>query len=330
VAALAQRSGSLFERYREQVFEAETTASAKAASDFGRLSLPMRLALFDEGFRVAELAGAGSFVPQPVWPGSTPVLRHEGALEMTQSAVITRRGGDISLVNPGGGINVGLKVSGSSSLPKGVIALGGGDVFGYARDDFQVNTQRVFIVGSGDMNIWSSRGDIDSGRGANTAIGAPPLAPRRSVDGVVFEIPATTTGSGLGIVADISGTARGTIGLYPAFGEILALDAFIRAPSIVLAGSVKGADNLGGGSVSGATAVVTAPTAAAVSAPPSTSEDRSVSAMPSSTAQGMARQSLLTVDLIGTGPGEICDGLSGPPLDECRRRLTAEPPRPRP
>jgi filamentous hemagglutinin family protein len=330
VAALAQRSGSLFERYREQVFEAETTASAKAASDFGRLSLPMRLALFDEGFRVAELAGAGSFVPQPVWPGSTPVLRHEGALEMTQSAVITRRGGNVSLLNPGGGINVGLKVSGSSSLPKGVIALGGGDVFGYARDDFQVNTQRVFIVGSGDMNIWSSRGDIDSGRGANTAIGAPPLAPRRSVDGVVFEIPATTTGSGLGIVPDITGTARGTIGLYPAFGEILALDAFIRAPSIVLAGSVKGADNLGGGSVSGATAVVTAPTAAAVSAPPSTSEDRSVSAMPSSTAQGMARQSLLTVDLIGTGPGEICDGLSGPPLDECRRRLTAEPPRPRP
>ncbi len=330
VAALAQRSGNLFERYREQVFEAETTASAKAASDFGRLSLPMRLALFDEGFRVAELTGAGSFVPQPVWPGSTPVLRHEGALEMTQSAVITRRGGDISLVNPGGGINVGLKVSGSSSAPKGVIALGGGDVFGYARDDFQVNTQRVFIVGSGDMNIWSSRGDIDSGRGANTAIGAPPLAPRRSVDGVVFEIPATTTGSGLGIVPDITGTARGTIGLYPAFGEILALDAFIRAPSILLAGTVQGADNLGGGSVSGATAVVTPPPSATVSTPPAATEDRSVAPEPSSTAQGVARQSLLTVELLGLGPGELCEGLSGAPLDECRRRLASEPPRPRP
>ncbi|MCA3243142.1 MAG: filamentous hemagglutinin N-terminal domain-containing protein [Rubrivivax sp.] len=330
VEALNQRSGSLFERYREQVLEAETTAAAKAASDFGRLSLPMRLALFDEGFRAAELAGAGSFVPQPVWPGSTPVLRRDGALEMTQSAVITRRGGDISLINPGGGINVGLKVSGTSSTPKGVIALGGGDVFGYARDDFQVNTQRVFIVGVGDMDIWSSRGDIDSGRGANTAVGAPPLAPRRSVDGVVFEIPATTTGSGLGIVPDINGVARGTIGLYPAFGEILALDAFIRAPSIVLGGGVKGADNLGGGSVGGATAVVTPPPAASVSTPPAAAEERSPAPEPSRTAEGIARQSLLTVDLIGIGPGEPCDGLTGAPLDECRQRLAAEPPRPRP
>jgi len=249
---------------------------------------------------------------------------------MTQSAVITRRGGDISLLNPGGGFNVGLKVSGGSSAPKGVIALGGGDVYGYARDDFQVNTQRVFIVGSGDMSIWSSRGDIDSGRGANTAVGAPPLAPRRSVDGVVFEIPATTTGSGLAIVPDITGTARGTIGLYPAFGEILALDAFIRAPSIVLAGTVQGADNLGGGSVSGSTAVVTPPPSATVSTPPTATEDRSAAPEPSSTAQGVARQSLLTVDLIGIGPGEPCEGLTGAPLEECRRRLAAEPPRPRP
>jgi hypothetical protein len=328
--ALALRSGNLFDRYREKVFEAETAASARAASDFGRLSLPMRLALFDEGFRVAELTGFGSFVPQPVWPGPTPVLRTEGALEMTQSAVITRRGGDISLLNPGGGINVGLKVSGGSSAPKGVIALGGGDVYGYARDDFQVNTQRVFIVGQGDMTIWSSRGDIDSGRGANTAVGAPPLAPRRSVDGVVFEIPATTTGSGLGIVPDINGRTAGTIGLFPAFGEILALDAFIRAPSILLAAQAVGGDVTLGGAVGGSGAVV-APPPAAVSTPPSTgSETRTAAA--ASTAGGEAareRSSLLTVELLGMGPGEPCEGLTGAQLAECQRRLAEQPPRER-
>ena len=327
---LAQRSGSLFDQYREQVLEAETASAAKAASAFGRLSLPMRLALFDEGFRVAELAGAGSFVPQPVWPGATPVLRHSGALEMTQSAVITERGGDISLVNPGGGINVGLKVSGSSSSPKGVIALGGGNVFGFARDDFQVNTQRVFIVGQGDMTIWSSRGDIDSGRGANTAVGAPPLAPRRSIDGVVFEIPATTTGSGLGIVPDINGRTAGTIGLFPAFGEILALDAFIRAPSILLAAQAVGGDVTLGGAVGGSGAVV-APPPAAVSTPPGNSSETRTAAA-ASTAGGEAareRSSLLTVELLGMGPGEPCEGLTGAQLAECQRRLAEQPPRER-
>jgi filamentous hemagglutinin len=327
--AAGRDSAADFERYREQVLERETVAAASAASNFGRLSLPMRLALFDQGFAAAELAGAGSFVAQPVWPGA-PLLRHAGALEMTQSAVITERGGNISLINPGGGINVGLKDAAGSG-PKGVIALGGGNVFGYAQGDFQVNVQRVFIVGQGNMAIWSSAGDIDSGRGANTAVAAPPLAPRRSADGVVFEIPATTTGSGLGIVPDALGRVDGSIGLYPAFGEILALDAFIRAPRIELGATVRGADNLGGGSVSGATATVAAPATAVSSPPPSSQEDRSNAAAPAASSEGAReRQSLLTVELLGIGPGEPCEGLAGAPLDECRRRLATEPPRPRP
>ena len=318
-----------FERYRERVLELETVATASAASNFGRLSLPMRLALFDQGFAAAELAGAGSFVSQTVWPGA-PLMRHEGVLEMTASAVITERGGDISIVNPGGAINVGLKDAGGDG-PKGVIALGGGDVFGYARDDFQVNVQRVFIVGQGDMAIWSSAGDIDSGRGANTAVAAPPLAPRRSADGVVFEIPATTTGSGLGIVPDAEGRVDGSIGLYPAFGEILALDAFIRAPRIELGGSVSGADNLGGGTVSGASAVVAAPAAAVGGPPPAGSDDRGTAGPAAPAAEATReRQSLLTVELLGTGPGEPCEGLSGAALEECRRGLSKEAPAGRP
>jgi hypothetical protein len=210
---------------------------------------------------------------------------------------------------------VGLKDAAGSG-PKGVIALGGGNVFGYAQGDFQVNVQRVFIVGQGDMSIWSSAGDIDSGRGANTAVAAPPLAPRRSTDGVVFEIPATTTGSGLGIVPDALGRVDGGIGLYPAFGEILALDAFIRAPRIELGAAVRGSDNLGGGSVSGATASVAAPATAVSSPPPSSQEDRGNAAAAAAGGEGTReRQSLLTVELLGIGPGEPCEGLTGAPLD---------------
>ena len=303
--ALSDYGGPRFEAYRDQILASETASAGAAASLFGRKSLPMRLALFDQGFQAAELAGAGSFVEQAVWQGARPVFSFTGSMDMTQSSVVTQRGGDISLVNAGGAINVGLKQGDSSdtSSAKGVIALGGGNIFGYAKSDFQVNTQRVFIVGTGDMNIWSSSGDIDSGRGANTAVAAPPLTARRSVDGVVFEVPATTTGSGLGILEDGAGVRSGTIGLYPAFGEILALDAFIRAPSVVLGSSIKGADNLQAASVGGAAAPVTAPVLAV--APASSNAKRSAETQSATQPQETrARNSLLTVDLLGLGPAD--------------------------
>ena len=323
-AGLAARSGPGFEAYRKQVLATEIGSAAAAASNFGRQALPMRLALFDQGFAVAELAGVGSFEASPGWTAAAPLLGFNGRLDMTQSSVLTRRGGDISLLSPGGGIVVGLKDAGSDtgSAPKGVIALGGGNVFGYAKDDFQVNTQRVFIVGTGDLTIWSSRGDIDSGRGANTAVAAPPLAPRRAADGVVFEVPPITTGSGLGILADAQGRRSGTIGLFPALGEILALDAFIRAPSVVLGSTVKGADNLLSGSVGGAAAVVAAPPAAVV-APPPTAQPRGVAGgADAASAEARQREGLLTVELLGLGQtgADPCDDPKAKDDDACKQR----------
>jgi hypothetical protein len=311
-AALADTSSTRFTRYRDQVLASELASTGGAAAQFGKLSLPMRLAFFEQGFQAAELAGVGNFTDHTVWTGGAPLLQYTGALDMTQSSVVTQRGGDISLINPGGAITVGLKDTGAgaASAAKGVITLGGGNIFGFARSDFQVNTQRVFVVGQGDMTLWSSNGDIDSGRGANTAVAAPPLAARRSVDGVVFETPATTTGSGLGILEDASGRRSGTIGLFPAFGEILALDAFIRAPSVVLGSAIKGADNLQAASVGGAAAPVAAPALAAP--PPASTESRAADAANAGGAQSQEsrpRNALLTVDLLGMGPAtdEACD-----------------------
>ncbi len=302
-AALQDFSGRGFESYRDRALVAEIASAGAAAAQFGRKSLPMRLTLYDEAFRVAELSGLGSFESRPIWAGPAPILNYAGTLAMTQSSVITERGGNIFLANAGGSIEVGLKENsaGSASSAKGVIALGGGDIFGFAKSDFQVNTQRVFIVGAGDMNVWSSSGDIDSGRGANTAVAAPPLTARRSVDGVVFEVAATTTGSGLGILADAAGNRAGTIGLYPAFGEILALDAFIRAPLVVLGSSIQGADNLQSASVGGAAAPVSVPPLAV--AAPTSNESRSAETQSrQQSQQERTRSALLTVELLGLGP----------------------------
>lgn len=321
--ALTTYSGAPFERYRAEVLARETASAGAEASNFGVRSLPARQALFDQGFLAAELAGAGSFAAQPVWSAArAPLFSYSGALDMTQSSVVTNRGGDISLVNAGGAINVGLK---KAEGAKGVIALGGGNVFGYAKSDFQVNDQRVLIVGIGNMTIWSSTGDIDSGRGANTAVAAPPLQARRSVDGVRFEIPPTTTGSGLGIVENALGVRSGTIGLYPAFGEILALDAFIRAPALVLGATVKGADNLIASSVGGAAAAVSVP-ALNVAPPPATAAETRAAEAQGSVRQGEARQrpSLLTVELLGIG-----GATEEPPCEE-REAVTGRCLRPAP
>jgi hypothetical protein len=130
--ALRDFSGSHFEDYRLRVLSSETASAGTAAAQFGRKTLPMRLALFDQGFAAAELAGLGSFVAQPAWPGAQSAFAHTGTMNLTQSAVVTERGGGIDLVNPGGAINVGLKDLGDTDAggPKGVITLGAGNIFG--------------------------------------------------------------------------------------------------------------------------------------------------------------------------------------------------------
>jgi filamentous hemagglutinin family protein len=308
-AELVRTSGPLFERARNRVLAAELASAGSAAADFGVRTLPVRLALYDQGFLAAEAAGVGNFESSPWWDGVAPALRFTGTLNMTQSSVITRRGGDIELLNPGGPINVGLKDSadGRRSGASGVIALGGGSVFGFARGDFQVNNQRVFVVGDGNMTLWSSRGDIDSGRGQNTAVGAPPLEARRTADGVVFEVPPTTTGSGLGILPDAAGRSSGSIGLYPAYGEILALDAFIRAPVVRLGSTIRGADNIQAPAVGGSAVAVSAPALATPSAPaPATAPAGADGATRGTTQESRQRSGLLTVELLGLGSEAPC------------------------
>jgi hypothetical protein len=113
-------------------------------------------------------------------------------------------------------------------------------------------------------------------------------------------VPATTTGSGLGILEDAQGQRKGTIGLYPAFGEILALDAFIRAPQVVLGSTVKGADNLKADAIGGQAPAVAPPSTTV--APPTSSETRQpAAASDSANQESRPRSSLLTVELLGLG-----------------------------
>jgi hypothetical protein len=79
------------------------------------------------------------------------------------------------------------------------------------------------------------------------------------------------------------------------------LDAFIRAPQVVLGSTIKGADNLIASSVSGAAAPVSAPSLSV--SPPANNNDQRVPTTGAAAGGADARQrsSLLTVELLGLG-----------------------------
>lgn len=186
---------------------------------------------------------------------------------------------------------------------RGIATYAGGSVRSYSSGDFQVASQKVHIVGSGDMMLYSSRANIDSGRGSNTAVTVPPKEAVDNGYGVYQWLAGkTTVGSGMAIFQNDVGVREGTISLLAPNGEVRALDAYIDAPSLDIAGPVLGADNLKG-SVAGAPAA------------PAVSVNLSVnSGLGSETAAGQAqesmaakqdkprdRSSLLTVDILELG-----------------------------
>ena len=322
---LSTYSGSTFQRYRDDVLAAELKSAGSAASEFGENVLPWRSAFLDQGFLAAELAGVGNFKSQPYWQGPAPVFSFAGTLNMTGSSVVTHRGGDIFTVSPGGASNIGLQAStdGNQQTVRGLVALGGGNINAYAQGDFQVNVARVFVVGKGDLTVWSSGGDIDSGRGANTAVAAPPPVARRTADGVIFETPAVTTGSGLGILENAAGVRDGEVGLHPAVGMIQAQDAYIRGPSVRVGGKVNGDDNIQSPKKVGAARVVAGPVVPAVAPQQAPTQSGAVPTTAEPSKEQAKANSMLTVELLGlgaTGAGPEADPrCQDPQAPDCPR-----------
>lgn len=308
-------SGRTFEQFRTQVLYAELWGSGITGSQAGNQSA--KDTAYARGYKAIDLSGYG-------FPFS-----FAGDIDLVESKVQTKRGGDIEFLAPGGGINVGLSTDVSStgvtkkSDDRGVVAFSSGNIRSFSDGDFQVNAQKVFVIGTGDISIWSSNGDIDSGRGANTTVTIPPLVPRLTDDGVVFELPSLATGSGIGILQPATGEASGQIGLFAPRGELIALDALIRAPGpiFVAAETVRGADNIVGGSVVGAPApVVAAPTLSLGSTanPADTAARAGVDSGAPTAAGDKDPNSILTVEVLAFGDGTSCD--PGESEEECERR----------
>jgi hypothetical protein len=147
---------------------------------------------------------AGSRDPDPENDDHDFVNPYAGDLKLAFSRIYTLGGGDISLLVPGGIVDVGLAVAPALGAPHrepadlGIVAQRSGDVRIYASSDVLVNASRVFTLGGGDIAIWSTRGDIDAGRGAKSAISAPaPTVLVNSSGQVVIDFAGAVAGSGI-------------------------------------------------------------------------------------------------------------------------------------
>ncbi len=192
-----------------------------------------------------------------LFPGS-----YEGNINLYFSKIHTLDGGNIQLLTPGGGINAGLATSAGLSKGTdklGIVAQRKGKVDAFVRDNFEVNLSRVFTLGGGDIMLFAEQGDIDAGRGAKSALAAPPVSQSFDENGnTITEFPNAIQGSGIRTFAS-GDIEAGDVYLFAPQGVIDAGDAGIGGNNVTLGAPViAGANNIdiGGTSVGVPTAPV--------------------------------------------------------------------------
>jgi filamentous hemagglutinin family protein len=250
LAAFLQRfpssgGGSDLERFAalEQAYQREFTLSVLFSElrESGIAASSGDKSQFDRGFEAIE-----TLFPEDSYTGD---------LRSFLSRVTTLDGGDVNIVVPGGLVNAG--VASSTALAKeadelGIVVQRSGTVNALADGDFLVNQSRVFALDGGDILIWSSKGDIDAGRGAKSALAVPPPVVNFDANGnVTVEFPPAIAGSGIRATVTSIGRSPGDVYLFAPVGVVDAGDAGIgSAGNITIAATeVIGADNIDVGGV---------------------------------------------------------------------------------
>jgi hypothetical protein len=230
------------------------TSKADAAARFAVLA-PEQQALFVNRVLTSELRAAGREAltvarvqylrgydaMDALFPGARPA----GRITLSNSQVKTAQGGDLRLMTPGGGVNVGDLAGGGtqkSASQVGIVTVAGGEIDAVVKDSVDVNQSRIFTLDKGDVMLWARLGNLDAGRGAKTVVGAPPPLVTLDKNGqVVIDTSGSFSGSGIAVL-----NAASTLDLYAPMGEINAGEAGIKSAGNAFLGAtvLVGADNL--------------------------------------------------------------------------------------
>jgi hypothetical protein len=287
---------------------------------------------FERGYAAIDSLLAGSRDPDPENDDHDFVNPFAGDLKLAFSRIYTLGGGDISLLVPGGIVDVGLAVAPALGAPHrepaelGIVAQRSGDVRIYAASDVLVYASRVFTLGGGDIAIWSTRGDIDAGRGAKSAISAPaPTVLVNSSGEVVIDFAGAVAGSGIRAILTDPTVKPGDVDLIAPAGIVNAGDAGIGSAGNlnVAAQQVVGLDNI---QVGGASTGVPAETSnlgaslsgvSAVSSGASSSAQKDIGNSAQAKSAPLADNAVSWLDVFVEGFGEeVCK----PSDNECLQR----------
>jgi hypothetical protein len=259
-----------------------------------------------------------------LFPDST---KWQGDISLTSRQIKTVNGGDISLLAPGGQLNVGINVNGSQAADQGILTEHGGTISIFAHDSVNVGTSRIFTLRGGNEIIWSTVGDIAAGSSSKTVLAAPPtrvLIDPQSAD-VETDLAGLATGGGIGVLETVTGVPPADVDLIAPVGAINAGDAGIRvsgnlnlaalviinASNISVGGTSVGVPTIAAPNISGLTNASNA-----VGASSNTAQQFAQNNAPPPTQEGVP--SIISVEVLGYGGSDDSD--------EERRRKKQEKP----
>jgi filamentous hemagglutinin family protein len=259
----------------------------------------------------------GSYTPgyaaiSTLFPSSNT---YSGDISLTSREFKTSSGGDINLLTPGGGIEVGQNNQGAQAVDQGILTVDGGNISIYTNNNVDIGTSRIFTLHGGNVIIWSSTGNIDAGASSRTVQSAPPtrvLVDSQSAN-VQTDLAGLATGGGIGVLETVVGAPPGNVDLIAPEGIVNAGDAGIRSSGNIniAASQVLNAGNIQAGGLKTGVSSGSAPNVGASLAGAATAGSSQNAATNGSQNQGGNTNnpqndlpSIISVDVIGLGSGD--------------------------
>ncbi len=223
---------------------------------------------------------------------------------ITDGGIRTDRGGAVVVLDPGGGVTVGVTGIAPGS-DAGLLTQGSGDVDIFSRGSVLLGQSRVFTTFGGGITIWAAQGDINAGRGSKTTVvSAPQQILYDDFATVLLSPTVPTTGAGIATLNPIPEVAAGDVDLIAPLGVIDAGEAGIRVSgnANLAALTIVNAANI---QVQGKTTgvpVVAVPNLGALTAAQAAAGGAEQAALATAQKQRKSSDSIITVEVLGFGP----------------------------
>ncbi|HEY1710349.1 MAG TPA: filamentous hemagglutinin family protein [Rhizomicrobium sp.] len=278
--------------------------------------------------------------------GATTVVQ-TGDLDLRLSTIETTRGGNIYILGPGGRVLAGSTVSTSqqaarraydggrlftgnandspivaaiTAIPagfEGILTLRGGSISTFTDTDFLLNQSRLFTENGGDIEMWSSNGNLNAGQGPKTSANFPPVVVK--VDEDLFsedDQSGSVTGAGIAAFEPTADVPAPDVFLIAPRGTVDAGDAGVRVAGNLFVAAQSVAHSTGF-TVSGTASGLTGPAGIDVNLQSSAGATSAAAAQAAQAATAGQNQttspSIITVDVLGYFGGDTDD-------DEKKRR----------